>query len=187
MAVVLFAADTSDPRRVCGTGAACAVRLDSVPMVVCSEAIEHIKDDIAALREITRILGRGGELILTVPAHSYYFSYDDRFVRHWRRYNIRELVNTLSGLGFTDVRIVRVTGPLEKLTTMFAVMLFRVARRVVPVNAQKSSFSRRFFRAFMPIYKKANDLYALIMKCEVKLIPRSLATIVLIHCRKQSA
>jgi len=63
------------------------LRNESVATVVCSEVLEHIRDDERALQEMSRIIRPGGELILTVPIHQYYYAYDDRFVKHERRYH----------------------------------------------------------------------------------------------------
>jgi SAM-dependent methyltransferase len=154
-------------------------------MVVCSEVIEHIKDDHAALREMARILGPGGELILTVPSHAYYFGWDDRFVQHWRRYKITELVKTLSDIGFEDFDIVNVAGPVEKITMIFAVSLFRLVRPMLGVAGKKSKLPA-FLKLLLPLYKKANGLFCLLIKAEASIIPHFLATIVLIHCRKSA-
>ena len=162
-----------------------ALANECVSMVVCSEVIEHIKDDHAALREMARILGPRGELILTVPAHPYYFSSDDRFVQHWRRYKITELVKTLSDIGFENFDVVKVAGPLEKITMIFAISLFRVVRPVLGAAGKKSKLPP-VLKLLLPLYKKANGLYCLLIKAEASIIPLSLATIVLIRCRKSS-
>jgi len=35
--------------------------------VICSEVLEHIPDDLAAMRELTRVLRPGGTMAVTVP------------------------------------------------------------------------------------------------------------------------
>lgn len=53
---------------------------ESVDVVLCTEVFEHLKDPVLAVREISRILKPGGELILTAPFCSlthmapYYFA-----------------------------------------------------------------------------------------------------------------
>ena len=39
-------------------------------VIICSDVIEHIKDDAKAVSELNRVLAPGGTLILTVPYHS---------------------------------------------------------------------------------------------------------------------
>jgi hypothetical protein len=121
-------------------------------------------------------------LILTVPAHPYYFSYDDRFVQHCRRYRIGELVKELSDLDFADFEVVKVTGSLEKITMIFATLLFRFVRPLLRTTGQKSTLP--FLKPSLALYKKANALYSVFIKWEARITPLCLATIVLIHCRK---
>lgn len=40
---------------------------DSFDCVVCSDTIEHVDDDVAAVRELVRVLRPGGTLVLTTP------------------------------------------------------------------------------------------------------------------------
>lgn len=39
----------------------------SFDVVVCSEVLEHIQDNLAAVRELVRVLKPGGDLVVTVP------------------------------------------------------------------------------------------------------------------------
>jgi SAM-dependent methyltransferase len=67
------------------------------------DVIEHIDDDVLALREIASRLAAGGTLVLTVPQHPRLWSGTDVFAHHRRRYRRRELVEKLDAAGF-DVR-----------------------------------------------------------------------------------
>lgn len=75
---------------------------ESVDVVLCTEVFEHLKDPVLAVREISRILKPGGELILTAPFCSlthmapYYFA--NGFSEFWYKehleaygFEIREL------------------------------------------------------------------------------------------------
>lgn len=48
---------------------------DTYDLIICSEVIEHMKDDAAALDELTRVTKSGGTLLLSVP--------------HWSAHNVR--------------------------------------------------------------------------------------------------
>jgi ubiquinone/menaquinone biosynthesis C-methylase UbiE len=161
-----------------------ALRDECASTVICSEVIEHVKDDLEVLSEMARILQRSGELILTVPAHSYYFSYDDRFVQHWRRYRIPDLVKVLSTIGFQDFHVVKVAGPLEKITMILAVTVVRMASFF---RGGKPRSRSALLGLFFPFYKGANKLLSFLVRWEAKIVPLSLATIVLIHCRKTNS
>lgn len=64
------------------------------------DVIEHVDDDEGVLRGIRRALRPGGRLLLTVPQHRFLWSRLDELVHHKRRYERRELVGKLRGVGF---------------------------------------------------------------------------------------
>jgi SAM-dependent methyltransferase len=68
--------------------------------VFSSNVLEHIPDDVAALREIREVLVPGGVVTLYVPALMALFSDMDRAVGHYRRYSRRELVEKVRAAGF---------------------------------------------------------------------------------------
>lgn len=64
--------------------------------VICAmDVIEHLVDDVQAVRWMTAHLHAGGLLILTVPAYQWLFSDHDRALGHHRRYTRARLVGTL--------------------------------------------------------------------------------------------
>jgi 2-polyprenyl-3-methyl-5-hydroxy-6-metoxy-1,4-benzoquinol methylase len=50
------------------------------------EVLEHIADDLSALREWTGFLKPGGRLLVSVPAHARKYGKADEIVGHVRRY-----------------------------------------------------------------------------------------------------
>jgi SAM-dependent methyltransferase len=55
------------------------------------DVLEHIEDDLGALRRVHGLLRPGGRLLLTVPAHQFLWSYFDELSGHQRRYDKRTL------------------------------------------------------------------------------------------------
>lgn len=58
------------------------------------DVLEHIEDDLGALRAMARSLRPGGVAILTVPQHRWLWSWQDECSMHFRRYSrpgLREL------------------------------------------------------------------------------------------------
>lgn len=49
---------------------------NSFGKIFSTEVLEHVEDDLGALKEILRILKPGGRLIITVPNHNYPFLWD---------------------------------------------------------------------------------------------------------------
>ena len=44
--------------------------------VICTDVIEHLQDDVRAIREMCRCLKKGGKLIITVPSRNFPLFYD---------------------------------------------------------------------------------------------------------------
>jgi SAM-dependent methyltransferase len=56
------------------------------------DVIEHLEDDVGALRELRRVTRPGGALLVTVPAYQWLWSGHDEINHHHRRYNRRTLL-----------------------------------------------------------------------------------------------
>lgn len=72
--------------------------------VIALDVIEHIEDDLAALRHMHRALAPAGRLILSVPALSRLFGPKDVAVGHFRRYDRQPLRDLVTRAGFTVER-----------------------------------------------------------------------------------
>jgi SAM-dependent methyltransferase len=64
------------------------------------DVIEHIDDDRSGFRELSRVLKKGGLLVLSVPIHAALWTDFDVLVGHARRYEPRELVERLGSHHF---------------------------------------------------------------------------------------
>jgi SAM-dependent methyltransferase len=63
------------------------------------DVLEHLKDDLTALRRAHGMLTDRGALVLTVPGHASLWSYFDDLGRHCRRYEVAELRDKLARAG----------------------------------------------------------------------------------------
>jgi hypothetical protein len=86
--------------------------------VLCHEGV----DEKAALGEFHRCLGRGGLLLLNLPAYPWLLSRHDRSVHNVRRYGAKEAELLISEAGFSDVRVEHWNGLLFP-----AILLHRLA------------------------------------------------------------
>ena len=146
----------------------------SFKTVVCSEVLEHIPEDELALAELARVLAPGGRLIITVPLHRYYWSRDDDFVGHCRRYSPSELLTKLNRAGL-DVRKVKPVGSIvERGLTLGSVLFF------LALNRGGNEWKRRPSRWF----GTANRITARTLQLVAHLTPRALSSIGLFDCRK---
>lgn len=64
------------------------------------DVIEHLSEDINALTKCRHMLKDGGYLFITVPAHAWLWSREDRVAGHKRRYNKATLQSTVASAGF---------------------------------------------------------------------------------------
>jgi glycosyltransferase involved in cell wall biosynthesis len=74
--------------------------LSPVDSILCSNVLEHIKDEHAALRNMHAVLKPGGRLVLVVPAGRWLYGSMDRVLGHCRRYTKPEVTQQLTGEGF---------------------------------------------------------------------------------------
>ena len=68
--------------------------------VLCLNLLEHIDDDLSALRNMECALRPGGKLIVLVPAHPWLYGSMDEMFGHRRRYRRSELESKMKGAGF---------------------------------------------------------------------------------------
>ncbi len=72
---------------------------------VLGEVLEHIADDLAALREVVRVVRPGGVVAASVPANPAYFGPSDEWAGHHRRYTREALLELCDGAGLTVERL----------------------------------------------------------------------------------
>ena len=75
--------------------------------IVCINVLEHIKDDVMALKNIYKLLKPNGTLILHVPAHPFLYGSIDGSIGHFRRYEKEKLVDSIRRSGFEIDKIKR--------------------------------------------------------------------------------
>lgn len=99
-------------RRVSPAGGTVVAGLDDVSgefEVACAfEVLEHIEDDVAALREWVTRVAVGGRFLASVPADPDRMGPWDRMVGHYRRYSAASLAALFrhAGLDVMDIRAV---------------------------------------------------------------------------------
>jgi ubiquinone/menaquinone biosynthesis C-methylase UbiE len=158
----------------------------SFSQVICSEVLEHLPDDRAALSEIASVMKTEGSLILTFPHRRSYFVGDDRFVKHFRRYELAEMITNLAAVGLKTVEIQKVLGPLEKITMLTVISLIPLFDRFRKgirndMRRQRAASSG----LLVTLFGWLNRLYCVPVWLDARLSPRSLAAVLLIRAVKQ--
>jgi SAM-dependent methyltransferase len=92
---------------------------------VCLDVIEHVEDQLTALRELYRVVRPGGSLLITVPAYQWLWSEHDVINHHERRYTARTLREPATAAGWQLVRTTYFNGSLLPV----AILHRRLTRR----------------------------------------------------------
>ncbi len=95
----------------------------SVDTITCSNVLEHIEDDYAALVRVKSLLKKNGKLLLLVPSLPCIYGTLDSLVGHYRRYTKKSLGAVLLKAGFS----------IEKqfYMNMFGIVTWFMAGRVL--------------------------------------------------------
>lgn len=78
----------------------CPLPDESLDGVTCVNVLEHIDDDAKAVRQIHRILRRGGVAHIEVPAGPHLYDIYDEHLMHHRRYRLDDLKALALAAGF---------------------------------------------------------------------------------------
>jgi glycosyltransferase involved in cell wall biosynthesis len=82
-----------------------------VDSVLCSNVLEHIENEQAALRNMHAVLKPGGRLVLVVPAGMWLHGSMDVVLGHFRRYSKKGLIDLLTREGFAVETIFSMNKP----------------------------------------------------------------------------
>ena len=103
----------------------------SADLVTLIDVIEHIDDDLGALKEAHRVLKPGGKVFIFTSAFQILWSRHDEANSHKRRYRKKQLIHVMSEAGFDATK-----------TTYLNPLLFppalavRLAQRILIPNAE---------------------------------------------------
>ncbi len=153
---------------------------------VSSEVLEHLKDDQGAINEMARVMRSEAHCIVTFPHKKFYFANDDRFVNHYRRYELNDMIDRLNQAGLHPVRIQKILGPLEKATMSFLVFCYAVMQKLNK-NKKNNVIAKKPWvavKGFVFLFKWANLIYMTLAWLDAQIWPRSLSTILIINSIK---
>ena len=77
---------------------------DSFSLVLATDIIEHVEDDMLALRELRRVVRPGRDVLLTVPAFPALWGMQDVVSHHHRRYRMGPLLDRIRAAGLEPRR-----------------------------------------------------------------------------------
>ena len=143
---------------LCTSAEELALASNSFDAIVSGDILQSVTDDLAALRELRRVLKDGGLLCLTVPAYPSLWGEDDEARGHRRRYTASELRRKLNNCGFEISRVSYLVA-----TGLLPSILGRVGK-----NIFKKSIVRRRASAETPGWTNAGMV--MLLDCERQLI-----------------
>jgi SAM-dependent methyltransferase len=113
---------------------------------VALNVLEHIEDDVAALRSIGALLRPGGAVVLIVPAFPSAMSRFDRTIGHFRRYTVNSLRTSLTGAGL-EIEQLRYINPV-------GLMGWYVACRTLGLSPHNGPMVRMYDRLVVPLARR---------------------------------
>jgi SAM-dependent methyltransferase len=83
--------------------------------------LEHIKDDVGALVDLSKHLEKAGQLVIYVPALEILYSKFDLRIGHYRRYSMKRLRNAATSAGLS-IKLLEYHDPVG----FFAALAYRI-------------------------------------------------------------
>jgi 2-polyprenyl-3-methyl-5-hydroxy-6-metoxy-1,4-benzoquinol methylase len=114
--------------------------------VVAYNVLEHIPDDIGALKTFAGLLRPGGSVVLIVPAFEFAMSRFDRAIGHHRRYRVRGLTRTLEAAGLDVLRCHYVNGP--------GLLAWYVTCRLLRGRPKEGPMLTAYDRLYVPVERR---------------------------------
>lgn len=114
-------------------------------IITCLNVLEHIDDDLLALKNIHRILKPGGTVVITVPMGANLYDLYDEVHLHKRRYTIKELKDKINNAGFKIIKL--------NFFGFFIYPAFYIIKKINKIKYDKLSLEKKKEITFKQITK----------------------------------
>ena len=134
----------------------------SADIILLCDVLEHIKDEQLFLSELHKLLMPDGKIIITVPSYQCLFSEHDQFLKHYRRYNRKQLCKILQRAGFE----IEISGYI-----FFSLLPIRIIQKLINAPAPKTQAlqpGNKFFNVLGTVILKI-DYFICLLSCFLKL------------------
>jgi SAM-dependent methyltransferase len=151
---------------LCGDITRLPYRDKSFDFISALDVLEHVKNDDLAISEISRILKKNGITIITVPHRMKYYTYQDKIIGHYRRYEIKQLIRLFEKHHLKNLRKFGVYGQLMRIADI---------QSINPKKTEENLIKLRDRYEFDTIFRKFWDIIikycAKIMKMDAQFRP----------------
>ena len=113
-----------------------SIASESYKLVTMLDVIEHIEDDMSALKAAYHALVPGGRVVITTPAFPFLWTKHDELAHHKRRYRKKELKTKLEEVGFETLFI-----SYFNFFLFPAIATFRILGKLLSKESVNSDFS----------------------------------------------
>ncbi len=129
-------------------------RIESMPFregsfdfVTALDILEHLENDLFALRKMKEVVKKGGLIVLTVPAHQWMWGNVDRIGFHKRRYSAKAFRKLIAESGMKSINLFGFNSAL-----FFPISLVRLFHRATDklLGPGQQDLSRNDFRFAVP-------------------------------------
>jgi len=141
-------------------------QVNQFDLIIALDVLEHIKNDKAAIKEISRVIKPKGIVVITVPHRKKYYTQQDKIIGHYRRYEIKELKNIFEVNGFKEIRTFGIYGQLMKISEIQAVNPDKVEKNLIKLRTKYND--NPVFRSF---WKKFIKFSSILMKIDATYRP----------------
>ena len=142
-----------------------ALRGRTFDAVLMLDVLEHVDDDVAALRQVTAAIRPGGLLLVTVPANPKLWSQHDVLNEHRRRYSPDALADAMRAAGYRVIHLTHINSRLYPLAWVHRITarstMGALAVPLSPVNRLFTGVFAGEAQHGLPSYRRGLSLLAL--------------------------
>jgi SAM-dependent methyltransferase len=130
--------------------------------IVSNGVVEHLRNDVAHVKELHSVLADSGVLVCTTVLHKRMFNQWDHAVGHFRRYSERELLDLFSD--FSEVQLIRSSMIQELIRPLFFRRIAHLTSNTVEQNNRLfgegvENFSRPPYAGAFPVLRYLMPAY----------------------------
>ena len=129
---------------------------ETFDIVTSLDTLEHIKNDYLAVAEISRVLCRKGLCIITVPHRKDLYTVQDQIIGHYRRYEIKQIINMFNKYHLRCIRCFNTYGKLMKFVFFQTLNPKRTEERIINLRLKykKSLFFNLSWKIIVKVISK---------------------------------